>query len=227
MRPQESDLVGRRRGEETGGGMDPEVQARIFEPFFTTKRTGMGSGLGLSVAYGIIEEHGAEIRVTSEPQKGSTFDVLFPATRLIPAGGWIKTDWRSLTGTETILVVEDHIAVRVLLTETLERYGYRVLEADDGREALNQLERGETKVDLLITDIVMPRLNGLDLAERARRLRPDLKVIVISGYAEDASSWHAHREQGYSFLAKPFSPEGIAGLVRTGLDAERQAAVGL
>ena len=225
--PPYTDMFVRLRVEDTGGGMDSQVKARIFEPFFTTKQTGMGSGLGLSVAYGIIEEHGAEIRVTSEPQKGSTFDVLFPATRLIPAGGWIKTDWRSLTGTETILVVEDHIAVRVLLTETLERYGYRVLEADDGREALNQLERGETKVDLLITDIVMPRLNGLDLAERARRLRPDLKVIVISGYAEDASSWHTLREQGYSFLAKPFSPEGIAGLVRTVLDEERQTAVGL
>ncbi len=215
----------RLRVKDTGRGMDQQIKARIFEPFFTTKDGCIGSGLGLSVTYGIIEEHGAEIRVTSEPGEGSTFDVLFPATRYIAPEGWISTDWKSLTGTETILVAEDHIAVRVLLKETLERYGYNIIEADDGREALDQFLDGENKIDLLITDIVMPRMGGLDLAKRAKEFSPSLKVIVISGYADDSASWQNIRESGYSFLSKPFSPDTIARLTRTVLDEGAQIAI--
>ncbi len=214
----------RLRIEDTGVGMDANVKARMFEPFFTTKRKGRGSGLGLSITFGIAEEHGAEIRVASEPDQGATFDVLFPAVESSEQDDPSTRAWRPITGTETILLAEDHTAVRVLVKESLERYGYKVIEADDGREALEILQREDAPaIDLLVTDLVMPRMNGIELAQAVTAMRPEVKVLVISGYADEPSMWQKSRSLGFAFLAKPFSPESLAQLVRSVLDSDQKA----
>ncbi|MFN8390977.1 MAG: response regulator [Bdellovibrionota bacterium] len=216
----------RLRVEDTGQGMDEEVKAHLFEPFFTTKRNGLGSGLGLSVTFGIVEEHNAEIRVSSEPGQGATFDISFPAMETPVSELSRLPEWHGLTGAETILVVEDHIAVRVLLRETLQRYGYQVLEADDGREALDLLQRQDVPpIDLLITDLIMPRVNGIELATTMRDFNSELAIILISGYADDPLIGQKTRELGYTFLPKPFSPEVLAQAVRAAIDKKRAARV--
>ena len=225
--PEETDLkncFARLRIEDTGVGMDSTVKARMFEPFFTTKRKGRGSGLGLSITFGIAEEHGAEIRVSSEPDQGATFDVMFPAIASSSQEDPTARSWRPITGNETILLAEDHTAVRVLVKESLERYGYKVIEADDGREALEILQRPDApSIDLLVTDLVMPRMNGIELAQSVVALLPATKVLVISGYADEPSMWQKSRSLGFTFLAKPFSPETLAQLVRSVLDSDQRA----
>lgn len=210
----------RLRVEDNGVGMDEHVKAHLFEPFFTTKKSGRGTGLGLSVTFSIAEEHNAEIRVASEPFQGATFDVLFPATELNESELEPSHQWKPVTGSEVVLVVEDHIAVRVLLTETLRRHGYSVIEADDGKEALELLrEQRDAPIDLLVTDLVMPRMGGRELAEQFRKLRPDAKIIFISGYAEDGSEWEQAKQFEVDFLPKPFSPNTLLQLVRQVLDS--------
>ena len=218
----------RLRIEDSGHGMDEQTKARIFEPFFTTRKDGRGSGLGLAVTFGIVKEHEGEIRVNSEPGLGAAFDVLLPVGPAPVAENTAKKDWRPLTGSETILLVEDQIAVRVLLKETLELYGYTVIEAADGQEAIEiAVELGNAPVDLLVTDLIMPRKNGIEAAEEILKFRPELKVVVISGYPDEADVWEKIRSFGFAFLAKPFSPEALARFVRSVLDErERLLAVG-
>jgi len=214
----------RLRVDDNGEGMDAATKARIFEPFFTTKKKGLGSGLGLSICLGIAQEHDAEIRVSSEPGQGATFDLLFPPTALAPASMQTPTSWKTIAGTETILVVEDHIAVRVLVRESLERYGYKVIEADDGSDALKLLESMPgLEIDLLVTDFIMPKLNGLELAQKVQAKMPAVKVVVISGYADDPSAGQKSQELGYIFLSKPFSPEQLVRTVRTSLNSNGKA----
>jgi PAS domain S-box-containing protein len=200
---------------DTGIGISPEHLPRIFEPFFTTKEKGKGTGLGLPTAYGIVRQSGGQIFVYSELGQGTTFKIYFPEH----ASGEDQTaepakDIRELTGSETILLVEDDHEVRQFAATVLKSRGYRVLEAADAANALQIAHRHEGPIDLLVTDVVMPGMNGPKLASELTRLRPGLRVLYISGYAENAVAHHGVLDAGIEYLAKPFSPTELAHKVR-------------
>jgi CheY-like chemotaxis protein len=202
-----------------GVGMDKETLSRIFGPFYTTKEKGKGTGLGLSTVYGIIKQSGGHILATSEPGVGSRFKIYLPqieeAIEPTPAS---RTPTLSLQGSETVLLVEDEAALRNLTTRILKNYGYAVLSAEHGGEALKICEQQEGRIDLLLTDVIMPKMNGRDLAERIKSLRPDIKVLYISGYTEDNIAHHGILDMGINFLNKPFTPIGLAQKIRDTLD---------
>jgi CheY-like chemotaxis protein len=205
---------------DTGCGMDKDTLARIFEPFFTTKEFGLGTGLGLSTVYGIVKQSGGEILVESDPGHGSTFTIYLPKTVEQPSPGNIhETATRIMQGGETILVVEDEEALRDATREYLEGLGYTVLTARDGEEALEIAMRYPGSLQLLITDLVMPRLSGRSVRERLVRLRPGLKAIFMSGYTEDMDQT-ATPEQNIPFLRKPFLLRELGKLVREVVDSE-------
>jgi signal transduction histidine kinase len=200
---------------DTGVGMDAETRARIFEPFFTTKPAGHGTGLGLATVYGILKQSGGDVSVESEPGKGATFRLYVPRVdapaepRPRPAGG------PSPRGTETVLLVEDADPVRELAAAILRPLGYTVLEAPNATAAMGVVQAHEGALNLLITDVVMPGMNGPRLAERLTAVRPDMRVLYVSGYAEDALDL---RGRG-AFLAKPYTSTGLARKVREVLDS--------
>ncbi len=207
---------------DTGVGIPPDIQSRIFEPFFSTKEPGKGTGLGLATVFGIVKQHGGAIRVQSEVGRGTTFEVLLrtaePADDAANAEPASKAG-EARRGTETVLVVEDEQSVRLLTRMVLERQGYRVLEAANGREALEVWQRHVGRIDLLFTDIVMPEgMSGRDLADRLRERRPDLKVIFTSGYSADIAGREFSLEPGQNFLQKPTRPQAIVEAVRRCLD---------
>jgi two-component system, cell cycle sensor histidine kinase and response regulator CckA len=205
---------------DTGTGMDRETQAQVFEPFFTTKDVGEGSGLGLSTAYGIVTQAGGHIAVDSRLGAGTTFRVYLPAdTRDVAAATPIEHDAAPRTGRETILVVEDEPAVRRLARDVLARLGYDVLVAPDGRDALKVADRCRRPIDLLVSDMVLPHLRGVEVADRLRARQPGLRVLYISGYTETAIVHDGQLDPGVDFLAKPFRPVDLAERVREVLDA--------
>ncbi|MGE5570026.1 MAG: ATP-binding protein, partial [Rhodospirillales bacterium] len=205
---------------DTGAGMSPEVQSHMFEPFYTTKERGRGTGLGLSTAYGIVKQHGGEILVHSELGRGSTFTIYLPQTAeaaAAPAAG--ETAAAPLPqGSETVLVVEDEEGVRKLVRSVLELNGYRVLEADSGETAMEISAAHDEKIDLLVTDVVMPKMSGRELADALGLLRPDIKVLFLSGYADRAIIEHGILDTGAAFMQKPFTPQDLARKVREVLD---------
>ncbi len=201
---------------DTGRGMSAEVQAHVFEPFFTTKDVGEGAGLGLATVYGIVTQSGGSIEVASAPGQGTTFRILLPTAGGAPAGEPELPAPDEPGGDETILVVEDESAVRSLMGELLRHRGYRVLEAVGGEEALRLSREQEGPLHLLIADVVMPEMDGPDLAKLLSRDRPDLRVLFISGYSEHATAG--------CFLAKPFTSEALIRTVRQALDAPGPAA---
>jgi PAS domain S-box-containing protein len=205
---------------DTGCGMDALTQARIFEPFFTTKEVGKGTGLGLSTVYGIVKQSGGSVWVYSEVGQGTTFKVYFPCV----AGKVekLKADRRApelLAGDETVLLVEDETMVREMATEILEECGYAVLQAKDGAEALLLAHQHKAQIHLMLTDVVMPRMSGRELAEELTPLRPNIKILYMSGYTDDAIVHHGVLEEGTAFIGKPFSMEALARKVRETLDA--------
>jgi CheY-like chemotaxis protein len=205
---------------DTGAGMTPEVRAHIFEPFFTTKGLGKGTGLGLATVYGIVKQSGGFIYVYSEPVRGTAFKMYFPV-----AEGGVSTG-KSLhglkpmaRGTETILLVEDEDAVRSMVRVVLQQAGYTVLEASRGTEAIRLAGAHPGPVHLLITDVVMPEMGGRQLVERLVPLRPDIKVLYLSGYTDDAVVRHGVLQADVAFLQKPFTMAALTNKVRQVLDA--------
>jgi CheY-like chemotaxis protein len=212
---------------DTGVGMTPETKERIFEPFFTTKEKGKGTGLGLSTVYGIIQQSGGNIWVYSEPGLGTTFKIYLPTIEgdtesLRPAA--VST--KSLQGSETILLVEDEEMVRKLACTVLEKNGYRVLEASSGEKALDAV-RGQNgnPIHLMVTDVVMPGMSGRQLADRLVSLRPELKVLFMSGYTDDAIVHHGVLDPGIAYIQKPFTPDALASKVREILDGGSRTEV--
>jgi signal transduction histidine kinase/ActR/RegA family two-component response regulator len=208
---------------DTGMGMPEKVQARIFEPFFTTKEVGKGTGLGLSTVYGIVKQSGGYVWVYSEVGIGSTFKVYLPRVDAPLDAGSLTRQLITHPGNETVLLVEDEEGVRTLMRQVLQKHGYNVLEARDGGEALVVCERHQGKIDLLLTDVVLENMSGQDVAERLLRFRPDMKVLYVSGYADDAIVKHGVLTAGAAFLQKPFTTEALARKIRHVLEARSEA----
>jgi CheY-like chemotaxis protein len=199
--------------------MDAETQQRLFEPFFTTKEKGKGTGLGLSSVYGSVQQNNGRIMVRSELGRGTVFSIFLPRVEapalLEPEPGRQKD---ALPGTETILLVEDQNGVRRMLREALCRAGYRVCEAGNGAEALEQWAGSLDCIDLVVSDIVMPAMNGLRMVEEMHKRRPDLNVIFISGHAEEMISGQGGPDPVPDVLQKPFTPDVLVRRVREILD---------
>jgi len=208
---------------DTGHGMDATVRARIFEPFFTTKPAGQGTGLGLAMVYGIVTQSGGHVHVESRPGKGTRFDVLLPAGPQGPetavAAPRRPRTFSAPRGSETVLVVEDDETLREIIVESLTACGYRILAAANGVEALDVASRFAERIDLLLTDVVMPQMNGKELADRLSPSHPEMRVLFMSGYADDAIERYEVSGEGMAFLQKPFTAETLAGQVRSMLDA--------
>ncbi|MBL7177942.1 MAG: PAS domain S-box protein [Desulfobacteraceae bacterium] len=205
---------------DTGIGMDEETESHIFEPFFTTKEKGVGTGLGLSTVYGIVKQLEGCIWVYSEPGQGTTFKIYLPGVET--AAEPVKRDptlLKGLEGSETVLLVEDDRSVLNLARKVLQQQGYRVLEAQNGEDALKVSKEYEGSIHLLITDVVMTGMNGRELAERIIPLYPEVKVLFMSGYTDNVLSHYGVLESGINFLEKPFSPEILMRKVRTVLDS--------
>jgi CheY-like chemotaxis protein len=203
-----------------GIGMSAEIQARIFEPFFTTKDKGRGTGLGLSMVYGIVKQHGGYIGVQSEEGRGTTFEIYLPSAIIGDEGRAEQAPERGESrGSETILLVEDEADVRELTREILEMAGYTVLEAARGDEALRQCRDSAGPIELLLTDVVMPQMSGPELARQIVALRPSTKVVYMSGYTDDALGHHGVLDPDIILLPKPFTPESLMQHVRRALDA--------
>jgi CheY-like chemotaxis protein len=204
---------------DTGCGMDEQTRARIFEPFFTTKEKGKGTGLGLSTVYGIVTQSGGGVWVYSEPGKGTTFQVYLPRESSVTTETAFKPSVpKQATGTETILVVEDEEALCKVALRTLGAAGYNVLIAANGDEALRQSAQHAGDIQLLLTDVVMPRMSGRVLAQNLLRARPAIKVLYMSGYTDDTIVHHGVLDTGTQFLAKPFTATDLARKVREVLD---------
>jgi CheY-like chemotaxis protein len=210
-----------------GCGMDGETLANIFEPFFTTKEEGMGTGLGLSTVYGIVRQNGGFIDVYSEPGQGTTFRIYLPRFSAdIGESVDEKAIIRVQGGSETVLVVEDEQSVLNLTRAMLERLGYRVLAVKGASHALRLAREYDGDIDLLLTDVVMPGMNGRELAEQIVVMRPGLKCLYMSGYATDVIARNGILEEGVHLIAKPFSLHDLAGMVRTVLEPREQRASG-
>jgi CheY-like chemotaxis protein len=206
---------------DTGIGMNPETQTHIYDPFFTTRGTGKGTGMGLAIVLGIAEQSGGAVWCDSEVGKGTRFKLLLPATMAAsvpeerPTSGVAEVP----KGSEVVLLVEDEDQLRKLASEVLQGCGYVVLEARDGREGLSVCEAHPGKIDLLLSDVVMPELGGRELAQRILTMRPDIKVLFMSGHTQDVILKEGVKA-GTPFLQKPFTPSDLANKVRAVLDSQ-------
>jgi two-component system, cell cycle sensor histidine kinase and response regulator CckA len=205
---------------DNGEGMDAETLSHLFQPFFTTKQRGKGTGLGLSTVYGIVQQSQGDIWVRSEPGNGTVFTICLPrADESVESPAPLDTPRVAATGAETILVAEDEESVRGLIKHLLTARGYCVLDAVDGRDALRLLAQHPTQIDLLLTDMVMPGMSGRELADKVLAFKPDLKIIYMSGYADDMLLHAGALGPGAAFLRKPLRPDVLASRVREVLDS--------
>jgi len=199
--------------------MDKTVQDKIFEPFFTTKNVGEGTGLGMATVYGIVKQNRGSIYVYSEPSKGTTFKIYWPSA----SDGFGKTQKREFSkevekGQETILIVEDDENIRSFISTALESLGYQVITAINGHDALDKLDQAEQKIDLAITDVIMPAMGGKELADQLNIVAPDLKLLFTSGYTGNHIVHSGVLEEGVNFIQKPYSIKDFAKKIRQILD---------
>jgi PAS domain S-box-containing protein len=199
---------------DTGMGMDKETQSRIFEPFFTTKEKGKGTGLGLSTVYGIVKQSGGYVMVQSEKGRGTAFHIYLPRVDAVAEKHAAPVTHAAVGGTETVLLVEDEESVRQLVRETLVAKGYHVLEAENGEAGMAAAAQHKGKIDLVITDVVMPGMGGRELVKQLAQTRPETKVLYLSGYTEDAIISEGTIDTGTAFLQKPFTLQTLAKKVR-------------
>jgi two-component system, cell cycle sensor histidine kinase and response regulator CckA len=204
---------------DTGTGMDKATLSRIFEPFFTTKEKGKGTGLGLSTVFGIVKQSGGSIWAYSEPGRGATFKIYLPVTSESGVEPQPAAPRVEVHGTEAVLLVEDDDQLRRLAALSLQRYGYRVLPCRSGLEAITLA--AQERIDLAVTDVVMPEMSGRELAERLQATTPSLRILFVSGYADDAVVRHGVLDSSMEYLQKPFTPATLAARVREVLDANR------
>jgi two-component system, cell cycle sensor histidine kinase and response regulator CckA len=210
---------------DTGVGIEPETQKRIFEPFFTTKEKPHGTGLGLATVYGIVSQSGGHIVVASEPGRGSTFAIYLPRVDEPASAAVVAPAPAIHRGSETILLVEDEAAVRGLTLRCLQSSGYTVLQAASAEEALPIAAAHAGRLDLLLTDVIMPGASGPELARRLLEKRPGTRVLYVSGYTDASMASQGALDDGAYFLQKPFTPESLARKVREVLDAREPASV--
>jgi len=206
---------------DSGVGMDEETMQHLFEPFFTTKGQGRGTGLGMATVYGIVKQSRGWIDVASRPGLGTTVNVYLPRTDAPAGPGELPAPESASVQGETVLIVEDQDIVRQLAATVLQQHGYRTMEAASGSEAVLLLNRPGTTIDLLLTDVILPGMNGRELADRIRNEIPTVKVVLMSGYAGDKLGRHGVLEDGLAFLPKPFTPAALLHKVRTVLASER------
>jgi two-component system, cell cycle sensor histidine kinase and response regulator CckA len=211
---------------DTGTGMDRATLDRIFEPFFTTKGLGKGTGLGLATVYGIVTQHGGFLQVHSEPGSGSTFRAYFPVSTESPKPQATSDVSPMRRGSETILIAEDHEALRQVAHETLAGLGYEVISAVDGEEAVHKFLANSRRIDLALLDVMLPKLNGTEVFARLREEKPELPVILSTGYSPDMSQLDRVRQRGLPLLQKPYSPRELASRVRETLDRRRELVLG-
>jgi len=206
---------------DSGVGMSPEVMAHLFEPFFTTKERGKGTGLGLATVHGIVEQSGGHIHVESQPGAGTTFEICFPRSDAPQVTKAPAPEAPSVRGHETILVVEDDPQVRGVTIRALEGSGYRVIPAASGEEALVIARQSGERLDMVVTDVVMPGLTGREVVDELRRSLPDIPALFVSGYTQDAIAQRGVLDSGVEFLPKPFTPSTLVARVRAMLDTGR------
>jgi CheY-like chemotaxis protein len=202
---------------DTGTGMDKKTLESIFEPFFTTKEVGKGTGLGLSIVHGIIKQHNGSVLVSSEPGKGTTFDIYLPLVKGCAVKDESKISTSLVKGTETLLVVEDDEAVRMFMKKILARAGYKVIIADNGEDAVARFKEHDD-ISLVLSDLVMPKKSGREMQDEIRKIKPGTKVVFISGYAADVLEKKGMFEEGTEIMIKPFKKEDLLAKIREVLD---------
>lgn len=204
---------------DSGIGMSEDIQTKIFDPFFTTKDEDKGTGLGLSTVYGIVKQSNAYIWVDSERGAGSTFHIQFPYVRdKLEKSRTVKTNQTDFNGKETILLVEDEFDVRSLVRESLQFYGYNILETDNGKKALEMAIEKNDQIDLVLTDLVMPEMSGKEFGEKLKKNNPNIKILYMSGYTDSASFQNQSLDKNSDYIHKPFAPMDIAKKIRQILD---------
>jgi len=206
--------------QDSGVGMNVDVQNRIFEPFFTTKDVDKGTGLGLATVYGIVKQNEGSIYVKSEIGKGTSFEIYWPTTTESPEKDYIETiNQKAYSGKETILFVEDDEDVRQFACVALKSFGYNIIEANNGKNALQLVKKENTSIDIIITDLIMPEMNGQELASMVHQFLPDIKVLYVSGYTFDYLLKDGEIEENINFLQKPYTIQSILKKIRGALDS--------
>ncbi|MDF1577455.1 MAG: ATP-binding protein [Desulfobulbales bacterium] len=204
---------------DTGHGMDADTRARIFEPFFTTKGVGEGTGLGLAISHGIIQQHNGYIKVYSEPEQGTEFHIYLPVSETAPPPGRETTACAPVRGgNETVLVAEDDATLRELSSRVLEFFGYKVIPAVDGEDALTKFKENKDRINLLLLDMVMPKKNGKEVAAAIMKISPGIKILFASGYTMDITTHQELEAAGFEFIHKPYQAKELAQKVRQALD---------
>ena len=203
---------------DSGHGMDEKTRQRVFEPFFTTREVGKGTGLGLSMVYGIIKQHSGYINCYSEPGAGTTFRIYLPLIEKETEKAKAEEHIALSGGTETILLTEDEEEVRKLMKLVLEEAGYKVIEAVDGKEAMEKFRENKDSINLLLLDVIMPKINGKGVYEEAKKITPEIKALFSSGYPADFIHKKGILEEGLNFISKPAPPHELLKRIREVLD---------